>query len=68
MVEHVVVDEAMRSRGYGEMLMAEAIRRAREVGSHRMSLGSNLRRVDSHRFYERLGFKASQKGFVLSLE
>ena len=67
-VEHVVVDEHQRSRGYGELLMAEAIRIAKEAGSQRMSLGSNLRRMDSHRFYERLGFQASQKGFVLGLD
>jgi GNAT superfamily N-acetyltransferase len=66
-VEHVVVDERYRSRGYGELLMAEAIRRARAAGAVRMSLGSNVRRVESHRFYERLGFQASQKGFVLLL-
>jgi len=64
----VVVDEHQRSRGYGELLMAEAIRIAKEAGSQRMSLGSNLRRMDSHRFYERLGFQASQKGFVLGLD
>jgi N-acetylglutamate synthase-like GNAT family acetyltransferase len=67
-VEHVVVDESRRSRGYGELLMAEAMRRSRAAGARRMSLGSNLRRTDSHRFYERLGFKASQKGFVLNLD
>jgi N-acetylglutamate synthase-like GNAT family acetyltransferase len=67
-VEHVVVDEAVRSHRYGELLMAEAIRRAKASGSRRMSLGSNLRRTDSHRFYERLGFKASQKGFVRALD
>jgi GNAT superfamily N-acetyltransferase len=66
-VEHVVVDEAQRSKGYGETLMAEALRLAREAGALKMSLGSNVRRVASHRFYERLGFQASQKGFVLSL-
>jgi GNAT superfamily N-acetyltransferase len=67
-VEHVVVDERHRSKGYGELLMAEAIRRARAAGAERMSLGSNLRRVDSHRFYERLGFQATQKGFLLLLK
>ena len=66
-VEHVVVDERHRSKGYGELLMAEAIKRARAAGAVRMSLGGNVRRVDSHRFYERLGFTATQKGFFLPL-
>lgn len=65
-VENVVVDEAERSRGYGELLMAEAVRKAREAGCYRVSLASNNRRTDAHRFYERIGFHASHKGFTMS--
>jgi GNAT superfamily N-acetyltransferase len=67
-VEHVAVDDTQRSKGYGEIQMNKAIGMAREVGACKVSLGSNVRRVASHRFYERLGFVASQKGFVLPLE
>jgi GNAT superfamily N-acetyltransferase len=66
-VEHVVVEETQRSKGYGERLMEEAVRLAREVGACKVSLGSNIRRTASHRFYERIGFQASQKGFILTL-
>jgi GNAT superfamily N-acetyltransferase len=63
-VENVVVDEAYRSRGYGEHLMAEAERIARDAGCYRVSLMSNLRRRDAHRFYERIGFDPSHQGFT----
>ena len=66
-VEHVVVDANERSKGYGEILMAEAVRMAREAGAFKVSLGSSILRVDSHRFYERIGFDAHQKGFILTL-
>ncbi len=63
-VENVVVDAAYRGRGYGERLMAEAERLAREAGCYRVSLMSNLRRRDAHRFYERIGFDPSHQGFT----
>jgi GNAT superfamily N-acetyltransferase len=66
-VEHVVVDDTQRSKGYGEIMMAEAVRLAREAGACKVSLGSSVLRVDSHRFYERIGFDAHQKGFILQL-
>jgi N-acetylglutamate synthase-like GNAT family acetyltransferase len=66
-VEHVVVDKDERSKGYGEILMAEAVRIAREAGAFKVSLGSSVLRTDSHRFYERIGFDAHQKGFILQL-
>jgi GNAT superfamily N-acetyltransferase len=63
-VENVVVEEAFRSHGYGEQLMAEAERLAREAGCYRLSLMSNARRLDAHRFYERIGFDPSHQGFT----
>ena len=63
-VENVVVDATHRSRGYGEQLMAAAERLAREAGCYRVSLMSNRRRRDAHRFYERIGFDPSHQGFT----
>lgn len=63
-IENVVVDAAERSHGYGEALMAEAVRRAQDAGCYRVSLMSNLRRSDAHRFYERIGFEYSHAGFT----
>ena len=62
-VENVVVDEAERSKGYGEVLMRHAIERARAAGCYKLVLTSNKRRRHAHRFYERLGFVATHEGF-----
>jgi len=63
-VENVVVDESCRSKGYGERLMAEAERLAREAGAYRLSLMSNMLRSDAHRFYARIGYRPSHQGFT----
>ena len=68
LVENVVVDEAARGRGHGGLLMAEAVRRATERGCYKVVLLSNLRRTDAHRFYARIGFSNSHKGFSLYRE
>jgi GNAT superfamily N-acetyltransferase len=67
-VEHVVVDEAERGKGHGESLMREAMRIARAAGCYKLSLNSGAQRIDSHRFYERIGFRNRSKGFSLYLE
>jgi ribosomal protein S18 acetylase RimI-like enzyme len=67
-VENVVVDEAARSRGHGQSMLKEAIRRAREAGCYKISLTSNKRRTAAHRFYERLGFSRTHEAFRLNLE
>ncbi len=67
MVEDVVVDAAERGSGYGEQLMRFAVEEARQADCYKLSLTSNKRRSDAHRFYERLGFTASHEGFRIDL-
>ena len=52
----LVVDEALRGRGIGAQLVAEAERWARERGALRISLTSALHRRAAHAFYERIGY------------
>jgi GNAT superfamily N-acetyltransferase len=66
-VENVVVDAAVRGRGVGEALLREAEAIARAAGCFKLSLTSNKRRDDAHRFYGRLGFQATHEGFRLEL-
>jgi GNAT superfamily N-acetyltransferase len=67
-VENVVVDASLRGAGYGELLMRNAIDRARAAGCYKIGLTSNKRRPDAHRFYQRLGFRAAHEGFRLDLD
>lgn len=66
-VENVVVDAVERGAGHGDLLMQYATEEARQAGCYKLTLTSNKRRGDAHRFYERLGFKATHEGYRLDL-
>jgi GNAT superfamily N-acetyltransferase len=56
-VAGLVVDEALRRRGAGRLLMACAERWAAEKGCGIVSLRTNIVREEAHRFYESLGYR-----------
>lgn len=62
-VESVKVASARRSQGIGAEMMAHAEAVARARGARLLELTSNGRRADAHRFYERIGYEQSHKGF-----
>ena len=66
-VENIVVDAAERGLGYGEVLLRHVVDEAREAGCYKLSLTSNKRRSDAHRFYEGVGLKATHEGYRLDL-
>ena len=63
----VHVAESRRNRGIGAQMMRWAIERCRQNNCSMVQLTSNKKRVDAHRFYERLGFLKSHEGFKLYL-
>jgi GNAT superfamily N-acetyltransferase len=63
MIEVVHVAEGHRGRGLGSQMMRWALDRSRERGCGMVQLTSNKKRLDAHRFYERLGFLKSHEGF-----
>ncbi len=67
LIENIVVDEARRGGGAGEALVRYAIAEARAASCYKLSLTSNKRRPDAHRFYEHLGFNATHEGFRVEL-
>ena len=62
-IEVVHVSEAMRNRGIGGEMMRWALERCHDRGCGMVQLTSNKKRLDAHRFYERLGFLKSHEGF-----
>lgn len=66
-IEAVRVHESERGRGLGGTLIEWAVAEARSRGCALVQLTSDTRRVDAHRFYERLGFSATHTGFKLLL-
>jgi ribosomal protein S18 acetylase RimI-like enzyme len=67
-IENVIVDGRHRSKGYGEALIDHAVAEARKAGCYKVSLMSNKRRQDAHRFYGRLGFQRTHEAFRLNLD
>lgn len=66
-IENVHVRSDRRSNGIGEKLITACENLARSMNCHRVQLTSNVARGDAHRFYDRLGYVASHKGFKKSL-
>ncbi len=52
----LVVDSDSRRSGIGSLLVAEIERWARDKGVQELFLRTNITRVESHPFYEHLGF------------
>jgi GNAT superfamily N-acetyltransferase len=67
-IEAVQTRADMRGRGIGAAMIEFAIEKARADGMRLVQLTSNAARKDAHRFYQRLGFKASHIGFKIRLK
>lgn len=67
-IENVVVATAVWRKGVGSALMAAAVDLARTSGCYKVQLLTNIRRTDSHAFYEATGFKPIAQGFRLYLD
>ncbi len=67
LIEAVHIAPDLRSRGLGSQMIRWAIEEARARGCGVVQLTSNKKRLDAHRFYQRLGFAQSHEGFKYSL-
>lgn len=66
-IEAVRIDESLRGQGAGKRMIEFGIAEARAAGCCMVQLTMNKQRVDTLRFYERLGFVATHEGFKLML-
>jgi ribosomal protein S18 acetylase RimI-like enzyme len=66
-IESVRVARAKRGAGLGTAMFEWAIAECRRRGCNLVQLYTDKSRTDAHRFYERLGFKASHEGMKLAL-
>jgi ribosomal protein S18 acetylase RimI-like enzyme len=66
-LEAVRVAGGFQDRGVGAAMVGWAIEEARRRGCALVQLTSDKSRTAAHRFYERLGFRASHEGFKLEL-
>lgn len=63
LIEAVHIAPAHRNKGLGTEMIRWAIEQSRHRGCRMVQLTSNKKRLDAHRFYERLGFLKSHEGF-----
>ncbi|MBT2135521.1 GNAT family N-acetyltransferase [Croceibacterium sp. LX-88] len=56
-ISMMVVDEALRSRGLGALLVRAAEEALAAQGCYMVEVTSHVRRTEAHRFYERLGYE-----------
>jgi GNAT superfamily N-acetyltransferase len=66
-IEAVRVASDRRGQGIGEAFFKWAIAACRERGCKLVQLTTDKRRLDAHRFYDRLGFVGSHVGYKLQL-
>ena len=66
-IEAVRIAGARRGAGLGQALIQWAVEECRRRGCAMVQFTSDKSRTDAHRFYERLGFKASHLGFKMDL-
>ena len=59
-IEDVIVDEAVRGQGGGELLTNAALDAARDAGARTVELTSRPTRQAANRLYQRLGFVTRQ--------
>ena len=67
-IESVRVASRVRGLGIGHQLVEWAMARARERGARIAQLSTDKTRLDAHRFYETLGFRATHEGMKLRLD
>lgn len=65
-IENMVVDETVRGQRIGETLVQHAVDIARDAGCYKLTLTSNMRRTEAHRFYERMGFLTTHRAFRMT--
>lgn len=64
LIEDVVVTKAYRAQGIGKKLLHALIDECRKRGMKRLALGSDQRNQSAIEFYQKLGFKPSNMGFL----
>ena len=67
LIEDVIVAKPYHGQGIGKQMMRFAIEKCREKSCYKVSLSSNIKRQDAHKFYEKLGFKIHGYSFLMEL-
>jgi ribosomal protein S18 acetylase RimI-like enzyme len=66
-IPELIVSQNYHSNGIGKKLINSSIEFGKEKKCHRIRLESGNQRIDSHKFYKRLGFETSSIFFTKDL-
>ena len=66
-IEAVMVSKNFTGMGIGTKMLKWAIKKAKQRNCCMVQITTNKHRLDTHRFYERLGFKTTHEGMKLEL-
>jgi GNAT superfamily N-acetyltransferase len=67
-IEGVRIARHLRGKSLGKQMLQWAVATCRDRGCGLVQLFMDKKRLDAHRFYESLGFKANHQGFRLYLQ
>ena len=67
-IRGLVVDDRYRNRGVGKMLVEKAKQWCREKGYKKLRLHCNMKRTQTHLFYQHLNFKVVKEQKVFEIE
>jgi N-acetylglutamate synthase-like GNAT family acetyltransferase len=67
-VEDVAVSSDCQGQGVGKQMMAYAMKECQKAGCYKLSLSSNMKREDAHRFYEEIGFEKHGYSYLVRFE
>ena len=67
-IPELIVSEENRGKGFGNKLIEECIKIAKEKKCHRIKLESGNQRIDAHQFYKKLGFIQHALSFSLDIQ
>ena len=68
-INGLVIDEQYRGKGVGKLLIEKAKQWGKEKGNDTLRVRCNVKRKETHLFYQHLGFKETkeQKNFEISI-
>lgn len=66
-VEQVLVGPGVQGMGIGTAMMHHGMAEARAAGCYKLTLSSNIKRIDAHKFYDGLGFTRHGLAFRIDL-
>ena len=67
-IRGLIVDEKYRDQGIGKLLIEKAKQWGKENGNKTLRLRTNMKRKETHLFYQHIGFKETKEQKVFEME